>query len=140
MDKAGFGGAQAMLAWSSGHGFVDDALAYDAAMTPGFLDKDTTLGKNPPLGAHVGGIHTEGSPEVSLAQYAQVVSRVSGLTAATAATMQRLDQSATKASRELVNFADYMRNQNVIFSSTPQILLDALRYIANGGPGHGDAR
>jgi hypothetical protein len=140
MDKAGFGGAQAMLAWSSGQGFGDDALAYDAAMTPGFMDKNMALGKGDPSGTHVGGTHTGDSAEESLAKYAQVVSRVSGLTAATAETMQRLDQAATKASRELVNFADYMRNQNILFSSTPQVFVDVIRFFANGGAGHGEAR
>jgi hypothetical protein len=140
MDKAGFGGAQAMLAWSSGHGFVDDALAYDAAMTPGFLDKNMALGKGDPSGTQVNGIHTGDSAEDSLAKYAQVVTRLSGLTAATAETMQRLDQATTKASRELVNFADYMRNQNIVFSSTPQVFMDAFRFFANGGTGQGEAR
>ena len=106
MDKAGFGGAQAMLAMGSGQGFVADAMGYDAAMRPGFLEDDKSMGTSTATDRFRG---VENNEEEELARVSQVIKRLSSMTAESANALQNLALSTHKVTSEMGNFADQLR-------------------------------
>lgn len=114
MAGNGMGGAVAGMLLGDASDPLGTAMGQNAAMSPDFLKDIGTLGDlaGTPTGADAKGLHRGDSWEQEAARYAQVVTRLSGLTNQTAETFARLDAAATKLNRTIVNFADSIRNDD----------------------------
>jgi hypothetical protein len=104
MKRNGASAAQAMLALNGGD-FLSASLASDASTDPNILKDMALSGHNALAGA--GGV--DHNMEAELAQFGQVVKRVSAMTTDTAVFFQKAGLSANAASKELTEFADNLR-------------------------------
>jgi hypothetical protein len=105
MKRSGASGAQAMLALNGGD-FLDAALASDASEDPRMLREARLEGRSA-IASERGG--TDYHMEAELAQFGQVVKRVSAMTSDTAIFFQKAGLAAHSATKELLEFADNLR-------------------------------